>query len=175
MQVAWAVVASTAVAPHQRPRRAGRRYRSARAARTGTGYATGGRPTLRSCGCTRGSAYYQDKRTRIDWTPWGAALASLSLVASEEVAAATSRFAEAMREFKTFDLGGKRTKDDELQLAAQVLAQAQMVFVNAARRSLDHSQRSCPSSPAVPPDCATGACQSGVPAHCQGWPASLML
>jgi hypothetical protein len=73
------------------------------------------------------------------------------LVASEEVAAATSRFTEAMREFKTFDLGGQRTKDDELQLAAQVLAQAQMVFVNAARRSLDHSQRPCPSSSVVPP------------------------
>ena len=72
------------------------------------------------------SACYQDKRTRIDWAPWGAALASLSLVASEEVAAATSRFTEAMREFKTFDLGGKRTKDEGLQLAAQVLAQAQM-------------------------------------------------
>jgi hypothetical protein len=97
------------------------------------------------------SACYQDKRTRIDWAPWGAALASLSLVASEEVAAATSRFTEAMREFKTFGLGGKRTKDDGLQLAAQVLAQAQMGFVNAARRSLDHSQRPCPGSSAVPP------------------------
>ena len=82
-------------------------------------------------------------------------MASLSLVASEEVAAATSRFTEAMREFKAFGLGGKRIKDDGLQLAAQVLAQAQMDFVNAARRSLDHSQRPCPGSSAVPPDCAT--------------------
>jgi hypothetical protein len=81
----------------------------------------------------------------------GAALASLSLVASEEAAAATSRFTEAMREFKAFDPGGKRTKDDERQLATQVLAQAQMVFVNAARRSPGHSQRPCPGSSAVPP------------------------
>jgi hypothetical protein len=87
------------------------------------------------------SAYYRDERPAVDWAPWGAALASLSLVASTQVADTTHRFTVAMRAFEQFVLGGKRADDTELHRISSVLADAQMAFVNAARRSLDRSQQ----------------------------------
>jgi hypothetical protein len=87
------------------------------------------------------SAYYRDERPVVDWAPWGAALASLSLVASPQVADTTHRFSTAMREFEQFVLGGKRAEEAELHRVSAVLAEAQMAFVNAARRSLDRSQQ----------------------------------
>ena len=121
-------------------------------------------------------AYYQDKRPRIDRAPWGAALASLSLVASDEVAAATSRFTEAMREFKAFDLGGKRTKDDGLRVPGWPGTRPGPDGLWERGTMVARSPTTpLPGQLGGPPDCATGGCQSGVPARCQGWPASLML
>lgn len=87
------------------------------------------------------SAYYQERQPGIDWAPWGAALAALSLVATEEAATAAARLTEAMREFEQFVLGGRRETDDPLQRISGVVAESQLAFVNAARRSLDRSQR----------------------------------
>jgi hypothetical protein len=87
------------------------------------------------------SAYYRDEPPSVDWAPWSAALASLSLVASPEVADTTHRFSSAMREFDQFVLGGKRVEDAELQRISSLLAEAQMAFVNAARRSLNRTQQ----------------------------------
>jgi hypothetical protein len=92
------------------------------------------------------TAYHQNRLPAVDWAPWGAALASLSLVASTEAAAITARFTEAIMEFERFVLGGKPAatapeRDAELRRVSQLVAEAQMAFVNAARQSLDRSQR----------------------------------
>jgi hypothetical protein len=113
------------------------------------------------------SACYQDKRTRIDRAPWGAALASLSLVASEEVAAATSRFTEAMREFKTFGLGGKH----QGRWAAAGCPGTRPGPDGLCERGTTVARSLTTPLPwqlGGPPDCATGTCQSGVTARCQG-------
>lgn len=97
------------------------------------------------------SAYHQNQPPAIDWAPWGAATAALSLVSSEEFAAATSLFTEALAEFETFVYGGRRPDDDELHRIGRIVAEAQMAFVNAARRSLDRSQRPLPRQLGGPP------------------------
>jgi hypothetical protein len=96
-------------------------------------------------------AYHQDRQVAPDWARWGAALATLSLVASPEVAIAAERLSLAMREFEEFVKGGRRPTHDELGGFSARLAQAQMAFVNTARRSLDGTQRPLDAQLGGPP------------------------
>ena len=97
------------------------------------------------------SAYHRNMQPSIDWAPWGAALASLSLVATHDVGSATSALSEAMRSFEQFVLGGKRSGDEDLQAVTRIVASAQMTFVDTARRSLERSQHPLPWQLGGPP------------------------
>lgn len=97
------------------------------------------------------SAYHRNQQPSIDWAPWGAALTSLSLVATRDVSAATVGLSEAMQSFEQFVLGGKRPDDEDLQCITRIVARAQMTFINAARRSLERSQHPLPWQLGGPP------------------------
>ncbi len=79
--------------------------------------------------------------TDIDWPRWGAATAELSLVADEPVILATQGISDVLVRMDGYVHGGER--DDERWRSMQYeLAQAQMRFVNTARRSLSRGQPS---------------------------------
>lgn len=84
-------------------------------------------------------AYIADRPLVFDWAPWNAALVSLSLVATREVAAAAAELTSGIGRFGLM-VDRSPTTREELQEIVSVLAAAQLAFVNAARRSLHHSQ-----------------------------------
>ena len=76
---------------------------------------------------------------RLDWAPWNAALVSLSLVATREVAAAAAELTSGIGQLGLMVDHSPKTRE-ELQEIVSALAAAQLAFVNAARRSLHPSQ-----------------------------------
>jgi hypothetical protein len=81
--------------------------------------------------------------TAVDWPRWGAAVTELSLVADEAVLAPAAALSSILVDMERFVHGG--TRDDEQWRALQhSLAEAQLRFVNAARRSLSGAQAPLP-------------------------------
>ncbi|MFI0907071.1 hypothetical protein ACH4TE_26660 [Streptomyces sioyaensis] len=86
-------------------------------------------------------AYLEDRSNTADWSPFNAALTSLSLVATPEVANAASELTEAIGRLALM-VADQGPKDrDGLRRIMSELASRQVSFVNAARRSLDASQQ----------------------------------
>jgi hypothetical protein len=84
-------------------------------------------------------AYLGKRAPVVDWAPWGAALAGLSLVADDEVVAAAERLSGALQRLDAFVHAGE-LDEGEWRDVQRAVVEAQMAFVNAARRSLDPSQ-----------------------------------
>lgn len=84
-------------------------------------------------------AYLEDRPAALDWAPWNAALVSLSLVATREVAAAAAELTSGIGQLGLMVDHSPKTRE-ELQEIVSALAAAQLAFVNAARRSLHPSQ-----------------------------------
>lgn len=87
------------------------------------------------------SAYYSRRTPRVDWAPWGASLAGLSLICSPEVSDKAGDLTEVMAAFETFVNGSPDPDDEGLANMSDRIVAAQMAFVNAARRSLDSRQK----------------------------------
>ncbi|MGW4893877.1 hypothetical protein ACWEQL_16655 [Kitasatospora sp. NPDC004240] len=83
-------------------------------------------------------AYMDDREPDIRWERFNAVLVSVSLVADGDVGAAAARIGELIEQF-TLILDGRPKTLAELKEIHSGLVQAQMTFVNAARRSLDPS------------------------------------
>jgi hypothetical protein len=84
-------------------------------------------------------AYLQEQAPQVDWAPWGAASTTISLVADAKVVTAAARIVEQFLRIEAFVRHGKRQDAEWQRLTAQ-LVEAQLGFVNAARRELDRSQ-----------------------------------
>jgi hypothetical protein len=86
-------------------------------------------------------AYLDDRHNNANWPSFNAALTSLSLVATPDVANAAGDLADAIGRFALLvaDRGPKNR--DSLQRIMAELASGQLAFVNAARSSLDGSQQ----------------------------------
>ncbi|MER6187961.1 hypothetical protein [Streptomyces sp. NPDC001652] len=95
-------------------------------------------------------AYLDDRPDNANW-PFNAALTSLSLVATRDVANAAGDLADAIGRFALLVAdGGPKNRDDLPRIMAE-LASGQLAFVNAARRSLDGSQQSIARQLGGPP------------------------
>ncbi|MGW7103257.1 hypothetical protein [Streptomyces sp. NPDC054838] len=96
-------------------------------------------------------AYLDDRPNNVDWPPFNAALTSLSLVATRDVANEAGDLADAIGRFALLvaDCGPKNR--DNLQRIMAELAAGQLAFVNASRRSLDGSQQSIDRQLGGPP------------------------
>jgi hypothetical protein len=77
--------------------------------------------------------------TEVDWARWGPAVTELSLVADEEVVAAAQGISDILIRMDRYVHGGQRD-EDEWRKFQYVLVEAQMGFVNVARRSLNRAQ-----------------------------------
>lgn len=97
------------------------------------------------------AGYHHGSHAAPDWARWGAALATLSLVASPEVAAAAEGLSSALRRFEIAVTAAQRPTSDELAVFSGQVARAQMAFVNAARRALDGGQRPLDTQLGGPP------------------------
>jgi hypothetical protein len=86
-------------------------------------------------------AYLDDRPNNANWPPFNAALTSLSLVATRDVANAAGDLADAIGRFALLVADGGPKNRDDLQRIMAELASGQLAFVNAARRSLDGSQQ----------------------------------
>ena len=86
-------------------------------------------------------AYLGDRSNTADWAPLNAALTSLSLVATPEVANAAGEVTEAVGRFALMVADPGPKDRDELRRIMSELASGQVSFVNAARHSLDPSQQ----------------------------------
>jgi hypothetical protein len=84
-------------------------------------------------------AYFDRRPAEVDWATWSESLTSLSLVAEDEVVTAANVLAETIglvgEHAHRSDQDGERWRHLQIQLA-----DAQLTFVNAARRSLDRKQ-----------------------------------
>ncbi|HEU5156967.1 MAG TPA: hypothetical protein VFU43_08225 [Streptosporangiaceae bacterium] len=76
---------------------------------------------------------------QVDWAQWGAALATLSLVAEDRVVLAAQAITETLNGMEAYIHAGDRDEDAWARLL-NTLADAQMEFVNTARQSLDKTQ-----------------------------------
>jgi hypothetical protein len=79
------------------------------------------------------------KATEVDWARWGAAVTELSLVADDEVVAAAQGISDLLVRMDRYVHSGQRD-EDQWQLLQHALVDAQMGFVNVARRSLSRVQ-----------------------------------
>ena len=77
--------------------------------------------------------------TEVDWARWGAAVTELSLVADDEVVAAAQGISDILVQMDRYVHSGQRD-EDQWQRLQHALVDAQMAFVNTARRSLSRSQ-----------------------------------
>ena len=77
--------------------------------------------------------------TEVDWARWGGAVTELSLVADDGVVAAAQGISEILVRMDRYVHGGQRDEDEWRRLQ-RALVDAQMGFVNAARRSLSRTQ-----------------------------------
>ncbi|MFG1921926.1 hypothetical protein [Cryptosporangium sp. NPDC048952] len=77
--------------------------------------------------------------TDVDWARWGGALTELSLVADEEVVTAITPVGDALVQMDAYVHAGHKNADEWARLLT-TLVDAQVVFVNAARHSLDRAQ-----------------------------------
>jgi hypothetical protein len=96
-------------------------------------------------------AYLGDRPNNVDWPPFNAALASLSLVTTRDVANAAGDLADAVGRFALLVADSGSKNRDDLQRIMGELASGQLAFVNAARRSLDGSQQSIDRQLGGPP------------------------
>lgn len=85
-------------------------------------------------------AYLDDRPNNANWPPCNAALTSLSLVATRDVANAAGDLTDAVGRFALLVADRGPTNRDSLQRIMAELASGQLAFVNAARSSLDGSQ-----------------------------------
>ncbi|MFE0172277.1 hypothetical protein ACFWZ2_08150 [Streptomyces sp. NPDC059002] len=84
-------------------------------------------------------AYFDRRPAEVDWAAWSEALTSLSLIAEDEVIMAANDLAQAIA--VVGEHAHRGTQDSEQWQRLQTrLAEAQLAFVNAARRSLDRKQ-----------------------------------
>ncbi|MFD7528095.1 hypothetical protein ACFV8E_10985 [Streptomyces sp. NPDC059849] len=84
-------------------------------------------------------AYFDRRPAVVDWAAWSESLTSLSLVAEDEVVTAANDLAKAIA--VVGEQAHRSDQDSEQWRHLQIrLADAQLAFVNAARRSLDHKQ-----------------------------------
>ncbi|TJZ44589.1 hypothetical protein FCH28_30135 [Streptomyces piniterrae] len=83
-------------------------------------------------------AYLDDRLPEVRWERFNAALVSVSLLADRDVGPAAARLADLIERF-TLVFDGRARALEELRNIHSGLVQAQMNFVNAARRSLDPS------------------------------------
>ncbi|AJT69370.1 hypothetical protein T261_7773 [Streptomyces lydicus] len=83
-------------------------------------------------------AYLDDRTHNPRWEQFNAALVFVSLLADNRVGSAAARIAELIEQF-TLILDGRPKTLEELKKIHSGLVQAQLDFVNAARRSLDPS------------------------------------
>ncbi|MCA6091431.1 hypothetical protein LE181_04515 [Streptomyces sp. SCA3-4] len=83
-------------------------------------------------------AYLDDRTPNPRWEQFNGALVSVSLLADRDVGSAAARIAELIERF-TLILDGRPKSLEELKKVHSGLVEAQMNFVNAARRSLDPS------------------------------------
>ncbi|MDT0485436.1 MULTISPECIES: hypothetical protein [Streptomyces] len=86
-------------------------------------------------------AYLDDRPNNANWPPFNAALTSLSLVATPDVANAAGDLADAIGRFALLVADRSPKNRDNLQRIMAELASGQLAFVNAARSSLDGSQQ----------------------------------
>jgi len=84
-------------------------------------------------------AFHRRAAPKVDWAQWGGAVAALSLVADDEVVAAASAMGDAFVDLESFVLSGRQDTARWGRLL-ESLVDAQMRFVNTARRSLDRAQ-----------------------------------
>lgn len=84
---------------------------------------------------------YADRRpAEVEWAAWSEALTSLSLVAEDEVVVAADALARAVADVSGAAHQEPRGPQAQWRAALGRLADAQLGFVNAARRSLDSRQ-----------------------------------
>jgi hypothetical protein len=84
-------------------------------------------------------AYFDRRPAEVDWAAWSEALTSLSLVGEDPVITAANELATIIAEVSEHAHHGNREPEPWRLLQAR-LAEAQLTFVNAARRSLDRKQ-----------------------------------
>ena len=77
--------------------------------------------------------------TDVDWARWGAAVTELSLVADDEVVATAQGISDILVQMDGYVHSGQRD-EDQWQRLQNALVDAQMAFVNTARRSLSRAQ-----------------------------------
>jgi len=77
--------------------------------------------------------------TEVDWARWGAAVTELSLVADDDVVAAAQGISDILVQMDRYVHSGQRD-EQEWRPLQHTLVDAQMGFVNAARRSLSRAQ-----------------------------------
>jgi hypothetical protein len=77
--------------------------------------------------------------TDLQWAKWGAAVVELSLVADEEVVVEAQGVADALIQMERYVHSGERDENHWRSLLS-ALVDAQMDFINSARRSLSRSQ-----------------------------------
>ena len=77
--------------------------------------------------------------TEVDWARWGAAVTELSLVADDEVVTAAQAISDILVQMDQYVHSGQHD-EDQWQPLQHALVEAQMGFVNSARRSVSRSQ-----------------------------------
>lgn len=85
-------------------------------------------------------AYTANRPDTADWESFNAALVALSLVAPRDVSAAAEQMASSPIIKLTVLIAREPKIHEEYQQVHEELRQAQLAFVNAARRTLDGSQ-----------------------------------